>query len=117
MATINPSTDGPISTARIVTWSGAASADTLTAYAIPEEYGAIGCVQVDGTFGGATVALEVSNDGTTWFVLNDLSDTAISVTANGFSEFSTAAVYIRPAISGGTSDSINVRLAFRGWRG
>ena len=117
MATINPSTDGPISTARIVTWSGAASADTLTAYAIPEEYGAIGCVQVDGTFGGATVALEVSNDGATWFALKDLLDAAISVTADGFAEFSTAAVYIRPAISGGTSDSINVRLAFRGWRG
>jgi hypothetical protein len=117
MATITPSTDGPISTARIVNWLGAATADTITEYAIPEEYGAIGCVQVDGTFGGATVALQVSNDGTTWAALNDVSGNAISVTAAGFAEFSTAAVYIRPAISGGTSDSINVRLAFRGWRG
>lgn len=117
MATINPSTDGPISTARVVTWSGAATGDTLTAYAIPEEYGAIGSVQITGTFGGATVAMEVSNDATTWFALNDLSNTAISVTANGFSEFSTAAIYIRPAISGGTSDSLTVRVAFRGWRG
>lgn len=119
MATITPNTDGPISTAKVVNWTGIATGDTINSYAIPEELGVSGCVQITGTFGGATVSMEVSNDGDTWFVLKDANNaaitvTAITVTANGFADFSTAAIYIRPVISGGTSDSVNVRVAFRG---
>ena len=114
MATISPNTDGPISTAKVVNWTGIATGDTINAYSIPEEFGAIGCAQITGTFGGATVTVEVSNDGTTWFTLLDLQGAPISATANDFADFSTAAIYIRPVISGGTSDNVNVRAAFRG---
>ena len=114
MATITPNTDGPISTAKVVNWTGIATGDTINSYAIPEELGVSGCVQITGTFGGATVSMEVSNDGDTWFTLKDGNNAAITVTANGFADFSTAAIYIRPVISGGTSDSVNVRAAFRG---
>lgn len=117
MATISPNTDGPISTAQVVNWTGISTGDTINSYAIPDEFGAIGCVQITGTFGGATITLEVSNDGTTWFNLTDLQGAGISATANKFADFTTAAIYIRPAITGGSSDSVNVRLAFRGWRG
>jgi hypothetical protein len=114
MATITPNTDGPISTAKVVNWTGIATGDTINSYAIPEELGVSGCVQITGTFGGATVSMEVSNDGDTWFTLKDDNNAAITVTANGFADFSTAAIYIRPVISGGTADSVNVRAAFRG---
>ena len=114
MATITPNTDGPISTAKVVNWTGIATGDTINSYAIPEELGVSGCVQITGTFGGATVSMEVSNDGDTWFVLKDANNAVITVTANGFADFSTAAIYIRPVISGGTADSVNVRAAFRG---
>ena len=114
MATITPNTDGPISTAKVVNWTGIATGDTINSYAIPEELGVNGCVQITGTFGGASVSMEVSNDGDTWFTLKDDNNAAITVTANGFADFSTAAIYIRPVISGGTSDSVNVRAAFRG---
>ena len=117
MATVNPSKNGPISTANVVNWDGIATGDTINSYAIPEEFGAIGCVQISGTFGGATVTVEVSNDGTTWFGLKDLQGTAVSATANAFADFTCAAIYMRPAISGGTGDSVNVRVVFRGWRG
>jgi len=117
MATISPNTDGPISTAQVVNWTGISTGDTINSYAIPDKYGAIGCVQVTGTFGGATITLQVSNNGTTWFNLTDLQGAGISATANTFADFTTAAIYIRPAITGGSSDSVNVRLAFRGWRG
>ena len=117
MATISPNTDGPISTANVVNWTGAATGDTINSYAIPEEFGAIGCVQITGTFGGATVTIEVSNDGTTWFALNDIKGDAVSATADAFFDFTTAAIYVRPAISGGTSDDVDVRLSLRGWRG
>ena len=114
MATITPNTDGPISTAKVVNWTGIATGDTINSYAIPEELGVSGCVQITGTFGGATVSMEVSNDGDTWFILKDANNAVITVTANGFADFSTAAIYIRPVISGGTADSVNVRAAFRG---
>jgi hypothetical protein len=117
MATISPNTDGPISTAKVVNWTDIATGDTINSYIIPEEFGAIGCVQITGTFGGATVSMEISNDGSTWFGLTDLQGAAIIATTAKFADFSTAAIYMRPAITGGTSDSIDVRVAFRGWRG
>ena len=117
MATVNHKTDGPVSTAHMVTWTAIATGDTIVEYAIPEEYGVVGCSQITGTFGGATVAIQVSNDATTWFNLVDLQGVEISATANDFADFTTAAVYIRPAISGGTGDDVDVCLSFRGWRG
>ena len=116
MATISPNTDGPISTAQVVNWTGISTGDTINSYAIPDEFGAIGCVQITGTFGGATITLQVSNDGTTWFNLTDLQGAGISATANKFADFTTAAIYIRPAITAGSSDRVNGRLAFRARR-
>jgi len=117
MATISPNTDGPITTVAVVSWTGISTGDTINSYAIPEEFGAIGCAQITGTFGGATVVMQVSNDNTTWFDLTDLQGAVISATANTFADFSTAAIYIRPSITGGSSDSVNVKVAFRGYRG
>lgn len=63
-----------------------------------------GFIQVVGTFGGATVKLQGSNDGTNWIDLTDPLGTTIGIDAAGGKEFSTAALYIRPLAVSGTGD-------------
>jgi len=72
-------------------------------------------VQVTGTFGGATVVLQGSNDKATWATLEDLEHNAISLTAAGIVEFSTGVAYVKPSVSGGTGDDLDVTLVH--WRG
>lgn len=73
-----------------------------------------GSIQAVGSFGGGTVALQGSNDGTNWFNLEDVNGTAIGLTADGITEFSTSALHIRPLITGGTSDDVDVVICVRG---
>lgn len=72
-------------------------------------------VQVGGTIGGATVALQGSNDGVTYTTLKDVTGSPLSFAAAGYAEFSSAAAFIKPLISGGTGDSINVTVTH--WAG
>jgi hypothetical protein len=71
-------------------------------------------VQFGGTFGGATVGLQASNDGVTYFNLKDLGNIAISATANAMFEFTTSAMFLRPVVTGGTADAIDVTVVLRG---
>lgn len=98
----------------VITWSGIASGDTFTGVLVSGTAGAIGCVQVTGTFGGATVSLQGSNDGITYSNLTDLANNAATFTAPGMEDFSTAAGFIAPAITGGTGTGITVRVVLRG---
>lgn len=75
---------------------------------------AIGSIQAVGTFGGGTVKLQGSNDNSNWVDLKDTSGTAIGLTADGAAEFSTAMVYIRPLITGGSGDDVDVFISLRG---
>jgi len=72
---------------------------------------AVASVQVRGTFGGATVVLQGSNDGVTYSTLKDLQGNALSFTAAGYAEFSSAAEFLKPSISGGTGDSIDILIS------
>lgn len=73
-----------------------------------------GSVQVVGTFGGATVVLQASNDNSNWVTMKDVTGTDISFTSAGMVEFSTAASYIRVSSSGGTGDDVDVTVSLRG---
>lgn len=97
-----------------VVWSGIAPGDTFTPYLVRNRYGFVGSVQISGTFGGATIALEQSNDGTNWFPANDPLGVAISATAAEINEMSLAAAYLRPTITGGTGSLVDVIIVFRG---
>jgi len=69
-------------------------------------------VQAVGTWGGATLVMQGSNDGgTTWANLQDAEGNAISFTANDFKQLLEVSGHIRPSISGGdgTTD-IDVHL-------
>src|SRR6478609_3369664 len=70
-------------------------------------------VQVTGTFGGTTVTLQGSLDGTNWVTLNDPLGNAISFTATGLKAVLENCNYIRPKLTGGSSASITVKLLVR----
>jgi hypothetical protein len=97
-----------------VDWTGIITGDTIVSFGIPAKVGAVGAVQIDGTFGGATVTLQASNDNATFFQMKDVNNTNISATSAGYFEFRTGAMYIRPVVTGGSANSINVKVALRG---
>lgn len=60
------------------------------------------CVQMSGTFGvGGTIVLEGSNDGVSYFTLNDTQGSAVSITAGAIKQVVEAPRYVRPRISAG----------------
>ena len=74
--------------------------------------GTHGFFQVEGTFGGATAKLQGSNDGTNWADLDiAYTSTALTHTAAGGSEFIASCRYIRPLVTGGTSEDLNIYIS------
>lgn len=98
-----------------ITWDAMATGDTATPYEIVADQGVAGCIQATGTFnGGTAITVQVSNDGDNWFDLADLQGDAISITADGYAEFTTAARHIKPVIASGSSDSVVPVMMLRG---
>jgi hypothetical protein len=98
-----------------VIWEGLTTATSPgDAFKLVSQAALAGCVQFTGTFGGATVIMQGSNDGTNWFTLKDILGFDISATAAGAAEFTTSAAFIRASASGGTGDDIDVVVVLRG---
>jgi hypothetical protein len=114
MATVSPVLSRTAEGIPYLLWENVATGDTITAYAVHGRLATNASVQFTGTFGGATVKLQTSNDGTTYADIKDVHGTTVSATAAGQFEFSRSAVYLRPAISGGTSDAVDIYLVLRG---
>lgn len=114
MATIVPTTVEEQVRAAAYRWTDYSTADTSTPIKVQNMQGLAGSVQVTGTFGGATIALQVSNDGTNYVTLKDSTGSDITFTAAGMREFSTAALFIKPTSSGGTADNVTVTITLRG---
>jgi hypothetical protein len=114
MATITAARSSIVAGIEIITWTNLSTADTATSIIPMGAAGAIGAMMVTGTFGGATITLQGSNDGTNFYAITDPSGNDIAVTAAGLVEFSTAAAYIRPSSAGGTADDVTVTVCLRG---
>ena len=114
MATITPTMTPTTEGIPRIIWEGAATGDTINAYAMTQQYGLAASIQIVGTFGGATVALEVSNDGTNWAAASDVQGDAVSATAAAYHELSVSAAYVRPTVTGGTGDDIDIIMVLRG---
>jgi hypothetical protein len=114
MATIIPTTVEEQVRAAAYRWTDYSTADTSTPIKVQNMQGLAGSVQVTGTFGSATITLQASNDGTNYVTLKDSTGTAISFTAAGMAEFSTAALYLKPTSTGGTADNVTVTVILRG---
>lgn len=117
MPLITPSLNADIRDVPRVIWSGIAAGDTFDAFTLRQQYGLAASVQVTGTFGGATITMQVSNDGTNWVTAKDLQGADITFTATGYDELSLSAAYIRPAIASGSGSSLSVIMVLRGSHG
>lgn len=90
------------------------STDTPLQLAVTDQWGLAGSVQFAGSFGGATVTLQMSNDGTNWVTIKDLQGVVISATATAMFEFTCSAAYIKPSVTGGSANNVDVILVLRG---
>lgn len=74
-------------------------------------------VQVYGTFGGATVTMQGSNDPgptpTNWNTLTDLQGNALAFTAAGLEMIAEPTCWVRPVVTGGAGTSINIQMFLR----
>lgn len=80
--------------AKIVVWDAILSGDTgtpLEAVDYPDK-----TIQVEGTFDGATLPMQGSNDGTNWRPLTDGQGNAIAFTGGGIELPAENPRYIRP---------------------
>jgi len=94
-------------------WTALANGDTGAPFEIPGA--ADRSVQIGGTFGaGGTCVIEGSNDGVTYFTLNNIQGTALSATSAALKGVAEITRYIRPRVSAGDgTTSITVTLLAR----
>jgi hypothetical protein len=64
--------------------------------------------QVTGTFGGASIIIEGSNDGSNYYTLDDPFGNALSISSAALKQVTEVAWYIRPRVSGGSGVAITV---------
>lgn len=115
MATVSPTINTSIPGVPRVIWSGVVTGDTLNPFTLKQQYGLAGSIQSVGTFGGATVGLQVSNDGSNWATAKDIANTNVSMAAaTTYQELSLSGAYIKPTVTGGSANSIDIIIVLRG---
>ena len=111
MATVFPTVREKPAQSYLATWDGMASGD------VGDHIDYIGhadrTVQVVGTFGGATVAIQGSLNGTEWATLNDAQGNPIEITAPKIEAITEMVLFIRPVVTGGSGTSVSVLLMMR----
>lgn len=91
------------SASHVCTWSGLSSGDTGSPLEMPTASDR--SVQVAGTFSGATVVLQGTNDGVNWVTLTDPLGTALSFTSGGLIQVGPISQLVRPSVSGGSGST------------
>lgn len=93
-----------------VSWGPLVQGDTCDAFSGLSEY-ADRSVQIKGTFGGATLAVKGSNDGSNFETLTDPLGSAISRTTDGLKQITEYTHLVNPVLTGGDGNtSITVTL-------
>jgi hypothetical protein len=114
MSTITPALLRTPEGVPYVLWEGVATGDTVVGFPVRDRLGMNAAVQFRGSFGGATTKLQVSLDNTTYADMKDIHGVAVSATAAGVFDISTSAIYLRPSVTGGTEDAVDIILVLRG---
>lgn len=115
MATVNPVTTYPFETSldvAVTTWANMAQDDD----GAPVRLAVFSdrSIQVIGTFGGASVTIGGSNDGTNYHALTDTSGESLALTSATLKQIVELPVYIKPRIFGGNgTTNLTVILAGR----
>jgi len=112
--TVAPAINTSVAGSPRFVWDDIVTGDTLVGLATPNGSARHASVQIGGTFGGATVTLQASNDDTTYFAIKDIHGAAISATAAGGFEFASSAAFLRPTITSGSTNSVVVSVVLRG---
>lgn len=95
-------------------WATATESDTLAPISMPE-YSARS-ISIQGTFGGATVVINGSIDGTNYSGLSNPAGSAISKTSAAVVGVFESTVFYQPVASGGSSQILTVSMLFVGPR-
>lgn len=114
MGTVSPVVKGTPEKIPYVIWETVVTGDTINAFALTEQWGLAGSVQISGTFGGATVKLQHSNDGVVWFDAKDVLGNTVTATTNAIFEVSLSSAYFRPSIASGSANDVDIRIVLRG---
>jgi hypothetical protein len=88
----------------VATWSALGNADTGNSAKLLRW--ARKFIHVTGTFGGATVTVQVSNDNTNWLGATSDGTTALTFTAAGIKQIFEEAAYFRVITAGGAGTSL-----------
>ncbi len=64
-------------------------------------------IAATGTFGGGTLTVQLSNDGTNWF------SSGLTIAAAGKVDLAIPAKFVRGNLAGATTPSLNVTMALR----
>ena len=114
MAVITPTTTQIDGNCHVVSWAAIGDSDTCTAVAFSGASDKT--VQINGTFGSATIVIQGSIDGTNYVTLTDPQGNALSKTSAAIETIMENVRYIRPSTSGGTASSVNVYILMGGAR-
>lgn len=98
------------SAAFVATWTGLLLGDSGDS--LPFSQYTDKSVQVSGTFGGATMRIEGSNNGTDWAVLTDPQGNDLLISSAKIEMITEATLYVRPLVSAGdgTTDLVVTML-------
>lgn len=114
MANINPVVNKAVQGANSVVtaiWSSMTTGDIGVQVALTDWYDR--SIQISGTFGGATVTIQGSNDGVNWNTLRDPASVVLTFTAADIKQLLEMALYVRPIVTGGAGVSVNIAMAGR----
>ena len=114
MAVISPVIVDEGDRTKIVTWT-MATADTANPIGINGAFAdfADRSVTVTGTFGGGTITMQGSNDGTNFFDLTDGSNNALSFAAARLEQIYEATRHQKPTLTGGAGVALAVTMFMR----
>lgn len=70
-------------------------------------------VQVSGTFGGASLRIEGSNDGVNWAVLTDPQGNDLLISSAKIEMITEATAYVRPVVVGGGTVALTVSMLLK----
>jgi hypothetical protein len=111
MATIQPQVTYPEKGVVKVLWEAMGNADTGAPY-VGARY-ADKTITLEGTWGSATIVVQGSNSGSTYFQLENNENASISSTADAIHGIRENTMYTRPVSSGGTGTDVDVILIGR----
>lgn len=111
MATINPTYNVLQDSLVSVTWANMTTGDIAGAHYVRGKP-ALTTVQAEGTFNSTRIGLTGSLSNVAYIPATDMTQTAISFTANGAVGVLEPYVYWKPTISSGSSDNVTITLSY-----